>query len=77
MSDRAVRFTVVETERGWIVRVEIASASRRIEGPASFYPFPSAGAAWAWVREQFDVDVREGDPGDVDGSDGGEAKRWA
>jgi len=49
----SVHFTVDETEQGWIVWVKITTATKRYQGPASLYPFPTADAAWRWVREQF------------------------
>jgi len=65
MSDAWVHFTVEETEDGWIVWAKITTSSRRYQGPASPYPFPSAKAAWRWAREQFGPDL----PGDPAGED--------
>jgi hypothetical protein len=62
-------FTVEEMEAGWIVWVKITTPTKRYQGPASFTTFPSAEAAWRWVREQFGPDASGVDEA------GGEAKR--
>ncbi len=65
VTDTSVHFAVEETEQGWIVGVKITTATKRYQGPATLYPFPSAESAWRWVREQFGPD-RPGDkPSDL------------
>jgi hypothetical protein len=39
---------------------KITTSTKRYQGPASLYPFPSAEAAWLWIREQFGPDLTGG-----------------
>lgn len=73
-SDVTRHFTVEETDAGWIVWVKVTTPTKRYQGPASLYPFPSAEAAWRWVGEQFGPDVADGDPPHVDPAREPEAK---